>query len=87
MDSEYDSAKSAANLEKHGIDFKTAQSLWLDSNAVEVPARSTNELRLLQIGMIVGKHWSAIFTRRDDNIRIISVRRAREKEITLYESL
>ncbi len=87
MDFEYDSAKSAANLEKHGIDFKTAQSLWLDSNAVEVPARSTNELRLLQIGMIVGKHWSAIFTRRDDNIRIISVRRAREKEITLYESL
>ena len=87
MDFEYDPAKSAANLEKHGIDFKTAQSLWLDSNAVEVPARSTNELRLLQIGMIVGKHWSAIFTRRDDNIRIISVRRAREKEITLYESL
>jgi uncharacterized protein len=29
MDFEFDPAKSAANLEKHGIDFVRAQALWI----------------------------------------------------------
>lgn len=87
MDFEYDPDKSASNLIKHGIDFERAQELWRDLNAVEVPARSTDELRLLQIGIIAGKHWAAVFTYRNGTVQIISARRAREKEIGLYESL
>jgi len=37
------------------------------------------------IGRIGDKHWSAIFTIRDDKIRIISVRRSRTKEVEHYE--
>jgi uncharacterized DUF497 family protein len=33
MDFEFDSAKSAANLKKHGIDFLGAQALWSDPPA------------------------------------------------------
>jgi len=59
--------------------------LWRDSVRVEVPARTTDEARWLVIGRIDGKHWSAVVTYREDRIRIISVRRARDEEIRIYE--
>jgi len=38
---EFDPQKSNSNEAKHGIDFETAQSLWLDPNALTVPAKNT----------------------------------------------
>jgi uncharacterized DUF497 family protein len=81
----YDRAKSAANKLKHGIDFEEAQALWKDSRLLEAPARTEDEPRTLAIAKIGDKHWSAIFVRRDGIIRLISVRRARHKEIRRYE--
>ena len=86
MDVEYDPDKSAENKRKHGIDFEAAQRLWADAGLVEVPARTTDEPRWLLIGKIDEKHWSAIITRRGENIRLISVRRSRDEEVELYES-
>jgi len=83
---EFDSRKSNSNLKKHGIDFVEAQLLWLDSNLLEIPAKTIDEPRYLMIGKILDKHWSAIITYRNENIRIISVRRSREEEIKIYES-
>jgi uncharacterized DUF497 family protein len=51
------------------------------------PARLTDEPRSLVIGTIGGKHWSAVITYRGDNIRVISVRRSKNEEVTIYESL
>ncbi len=48
--------------------------------------RTLLEPRFLVIGRIEGKHWSAVVTPREDNIRIISVRRSRTEEIAIYES-
>ncbi|RVQ01343.1 BrnT family toxin [Sinorhizobium meliloti] len=87
MDLEFDPAKSATNLEKHGIDFDAAQALWLDERLLEVPVKTEDEPRFLAIGQIDGKHWTAVFTHRGTAIRIISVRRARKQEIEHYESL
>ena len=84
--SEFDLKKSESKLETHGIDFVDAQAIWQDSDFVEVMARSDDEPRTLVIGMIGGKHWSAIITYRSDTIRIISVRRSRDSEEALYES-
>jgi len=83
---EYDEKKSRLNLDKHGIDFKDAQLLWLDPNLVEIPATTADEARFLVVGRISKKHWSAVITYREENIRIISVRRARNEEVKLYES-
>jgi uncharacterized DUF497 family protein len=83
---EFDSRKSNSNLIKHGIDFVEAQLLWLDPDLLEVPAKTIDEPRYLIVGKILDKHWSAIITYRDENIRIISVRRARDEEIEIYES-
>ena len=83
---EFDSDKSQANLQKHGIDFARAQLLWDDPDLIEVQARSDDEPRSLVIAQLDGKIWSAVITIRGDRVRIISVRRARPAEVALYES-
>ena len=83
---EYDEKKSQANLRKHGIDFIDAQLLWLDSNLIEIPAKTEDEPRYLIVARISKKHWSAVITFRNENIRIISARRSRDEEVKLYES-
>jgi len=83
---EFDASKSKSNFQKHGIDFIEAQALWSDSNLLEIPAKTLDEPRFLVIGVIEQKHWSAVVTYRNGNIRLISVRRSRDEEVTLYES-
>jgi hypothetical protein len=83
---EYDPAKSVANLKKHGIDFLNAQALWNDPEAVEVEAISENESRFIVVGIIDNKHWSAVVTYRNEVVRLISVRRSRDKEVEIYAS-
>ena len=83
---EFDAAKSASNFSKHGIDFVAAQRLWEDPDLLEVPARTSDEARFLLTGRIGAKHWSAVVTYRDQCMRLISVRRSRPEEVTLYES-
>jgi len=87
MPFEYDSKKSQTNREKHGIDFEDAQALWIDEDRLEIPAKTLDEPRYLVVGKISGKHWSAVITNRGENVRIISVRRSRDEEIELYESI
>ena len=86
MHFEYDPEKSDANGIKHGIDFNEAQAIWNDADLLEIPTKTTDEPRFLVIGKIGEKHWTGVITYRSDNIRIISVRRARNEEIELYES-
>lgn len=83
---EFDEAKSQANLQKHGINFIAAQNLWNDPGLLEVPAKTEDEPRYLMIGLIQGKHWSAVIAYRGTKIRLISVRRSRTEEVALYES-
>jgi hypothetical protein len=86
MSFEFDPDKNATNQQKHGIDFRQAQALWIDPDLIEIPAKTEDEPRYLVIGMIDGKHWSGVITYRSDVIRIISVRRSRAEEIAIYES-
>jgi uncharacterized DUF497 family protein len=82
---EFDERKSLNNKKKHGIDFEEAKRLWLDQRLVEMPARSEDEARSLVVGTIGEDHWAAIVAYRGEMTRIISVRRARAKEIEIYE--
>jgi uncharacterized DUF497 family protein len=81
---EYDTDKSRSNKAKHGIDFEEACQLWLDSKRVMFVARFQDEERRGLIGSWAGSLWCAIFTTRNDKIRIISVRKARDYEKELY---
>lgn len=86
MEFEYDPEKSEANRIKHGIDFDEAQALWSDPFLIEAPALTEDEPRFIAVGRIAARHWTAIVTWREARVRIISVRRARKKEIERYES-
>jgi uncharacterized DUF497 family protein len=86
MEFEFDERKSLFNKTKHGIDFVEAQALWDDPELLEIPLTLEDEPRSLIVGQIAGKHWSAIVTDRRGRVRIISVRRSRDRERELYES-
>jgi uncharacterized DUF497 family protein len=85
MKFEFDPKQSDTNKTKHGIDFIEAQELWNDIDYREFPAKTTDEPRFLVIGKIGEKHWTGIITYRNDNIRIISMRRVINEEIEIYE--
>jgi uncharacterized DUF497 family protein len=82
---EYDENKSRANKEKHGIDFKEAQALWKDDQGLKARSPYANEERGILTAKYNDKYYSMIYTLREDRIRIISVRRARDKEVKSYE--
>lgn len=85
MKFDWDEGKSKINQDKHGIDFETAKNLWLDKDRVEIHAPYPVENRSIIIAKYRNKLWAAIYTIRDDTIRIISVRHARKREVNLYE--
>ena len=88
MTFEYDENKSKINKSKHGIGFDEAKELWEYPYSFEIPSvQSEDEERFLVFGKINSKNYTAIITYRDTNIRIISVRRSRKKEIEFYESI
>jgi uncharacterized DUF497 family protein len=84
MKFEFDEAKSSSNQTKHGIDFVAAREIWGDPLRMETPALSADEPRSQVGGKIGDKVWSAFITQRNENIRIISVRRARDNEEDKY---
>lgn len=85
MNFDWDEEKSRTNQHKHGIDFESAKNLWLDEDRIEIHAPHPIENRRILIAKFHNKIWTAIYTIRDDTIRIISVRCARKREVYLYE--
>lgn len=83
---EFDSNKSESNKQKHGIGFEIARQLWKDANRIELPARWVNEPRFFLIAQLDMQIWSAVYTLRNNRIRIISVRKARDDEKEIYNS-
>lgn len=82
---EFDEAKSIANLEKHGIDFIEAKEIWKDLYIAEFRFNYDIEPRFGAIAKIKDKYWTAVYTMRGENIRIISVRRSRDVEKEIYK--
>jgi uncharacterized DUF497 family protein len=78
---EFDPAKSAANKEKHGIDFVEAQAIWLDRRFSTMRLRYADEERFEAVAQVDGFCWTAVITMRGESIRVISVRRSRATEV------
>lgn len=77
---EWDETKRLSNLTKHGLDFFDAD-LVLEGPHLLTEARTVDgEVRHLAIGRIAGRHVAMIFTERDGAIRVISLRKARQRE-------
>ncbi|MCL4848504.1 MAG: BrnT family toxin [Acidobacteria bacterium] len=89
MEFEWDSEKAVANLEKHGVDFVEASSVFGDPLEVTIPDpdRSAGEARFLSVGRSLRARVLVVaYTEREGRIRIIHARAAAPKERRAYES-
>ena len=84
---EFDENKSKSNMQKHVIDFESAKMFWKDPNRVEIPSRWVDETRYILIARLENNLWSAIYTFRENRIRLISVRKSRSNEKEIYDSI
>ena len=77
---EWDEAKRAANLAKHGLDFKLGEELFDGRKTLTLSSPRGDELRFTTVGAVDGRCLTLIWTWRGDVIRMISLRRARDGE-------
>ena len=85
MEFEWDPAKAATNLAKHGVDFPTATKVFDDPRIlVRVDPRPRGEMRLQAIGDVNGLILFVSYTMRGETCRMISARRASRRERQSY---
>lgn len=85
---EWDPAKATKNLEKHGVTFDEAATVFYDDHARidDDPDHSIGEHRELILGRSGEGRWLlVIFTERGESIRIIHARQATRSERRRYE--
>ena len=88
MEFEWDQAKAASNLLKHGIDFVAATGIFDDPHHIEKNSTRPEhgEARFIAIGMMNdGRLITVVFTDRNGVRRIISARTARNYERREYD--
>lgn len=84
---EWDAAKAAANLKKHGISFEEGATALLDpSGLAQEDDASAWEPRWVLIGMSASARLlTVVYTlRAQERIRLISARKATRKEASYY---
>jgi len=87
MQFQYDVAKAAANVRKHGVSFGDAEGVLRDPLALTIEdPDAQDERRYVAIGLgSSGELLVVIYTEREDEYRLISARRATGKERKAYE--
>ena len=80
---EWDEAKRCANQVKHDVDFKVIEAFDWDTAVVNT-SRHGGELRFVAIGYIGTRLHVVVYTRRGDRKRLISLRKANNRERVRY---
>ena len=92
MEFNWDSKKAKANIEKHGVSFEEAASVFYDplAKSAQDPDHSEDESRFILIGhsqknnLLFVVH---VYKENPDTIRIISARKATKKEKRDFEDI
>jgi hypothetical protein len=84
---EFDPKKNEANIAKHGVSLSEADGVLLDPLALTVEDDSADgEVRYVTVGLnSVGTLMVVVWAERDDDVRLISARKAEPKERRAYE--
>ena len=82
--------KAASNQQKHGVTFSEAQSVFYDSYALLIadPDHSEVEDRFILLGLSSVPNMLVVchcYRESDEQIRLISARKATKKEAAAYE--
>ena len=82
----HDAKKRAANLKKHGYDFKDAPLVIESATALTFEDRRFDygEQRFITLGMLRGEVVVIATAETDEEIRVISMRKAERNEEEIY---
>lgn len=86
MQIEFAPDKDAANQDKHQVSLAFGARVLADASRLDVLDVRFNyaEERFISYGMVDGRVWVCVFTPRGDTRRIISVRKANDRETQRY---
>ncbi|MDP3369703.1 MAG: BrnT family toxin [Brevundimonas sp.] len=77
----FDPAKDAANIAKHGVSLNRARDFVFEDSLIEADDRfDYEERRWVAYGDLDGRLYVLVFVVRDDMTRVISLRKANERE-------
>ncbi len=85
----WDTEKAVINQQKHGVSFEEAQTVFYDAHALRIfdPDHSKSEDRFLLLGLSRALRMLVVchcYRENDEQIRIISARKATKKETQAY---
>jgi len=83
----WDADKAEANYKKHGISFEEAQSVFFVPTSVTIEDRDHDEDRFITIAFSKELNLLVVVYayKLDEEIRIISARKATKREANIYE--
>ena len=82
----FDPEKNGANFAKHGVSLTLAREIdWSMVMAYVDTRKDYKEVREVGFYPINGRLYCVVFTQRGDAMRIISLRKASDREIDDYE--
>ena len=85
MKIEFDPSKDAANLAKHGVSLTVADELEWDLVIYKPDTRRDyGEHRMIGYTFVGARLYCVVFAERADVRRIISLRKANEREVNFY---
>lgn len=83
---EFDPAKNEVNIRNRGLSFGLAAEFDFETAMIVVDARRDyGEIRYRAVGWLGGRLHALVFTRAGDGIRVISFRKANQREVKRYE--
>ncbi|HEX9698806.1 MAG TPA: BrnT family toxin [Acidobacteriota bacterium] len=86
VDIAFDADKDASNQRKHGVSLAFGAEVLADNNRLDVldVRFEYAEDRLVSYGLFEGRVWVCVFTLRGEVHRILSVRKANDRETRRY---
>ncbi len=83
----WDETKNDANRQKHGVAFEDAVDFVWETAVINLDLRREyGERRWSAMGLLDGRLHNLVFTWREDSVRIISLRKANDRELKNYEA-
>lgn len=81
----YDPAKRASTLKERGLDFEDCEEVFAGPTISKPDfRRDYNELRITTVGWLHGRMVVVVWTERDGTRRVISMRKANDREKAIY---
>lgn len=82
---DWDTKKRKANIKKHGIDFFELRKVFKKPMLTRIDNREDyGETRWISLGDLNGKIVILVYTEKENNVRLISARRATKNEENIY---